>query len=301
MPLPPFVTLPKTGPDGRPVLGPDGRPVMGVGIYPPKNHVRGYWLTSDPVTVVLAPGASAELRYLVDQQGHFDWAYIVGKSDQPFTLDFFDGGAQRRLQNKPIHSVTIVGSGERPFRLPEPYFVDVGDSQREIIATVRNVLPGAVTNTIRLVLYGRRFYHREAPPDVSAEFTKRFAGGWRTYSYFLVPNETKGDGNVVPVAAGGTDTFTFESESGVDTDLHKLMVSSTGAFTFQLRERATNRTLSNGVIRSENGWGNAEFPFYLADSYLLERKLQLLFDVTDISGAPNSIYATMAGRRLQYR
>lgn len=300
MPLPPFVTSPKIGPDGRIVLGRDGKPIVSVGIYEPKNHVRGYWLVSDPVTLTLAPGAQEELRYLIDQQGHFDWAYILGVSDGPYAIDFFDGGTQRRLSNKPVNSATIVGSGVRPFRLPEPYFFDVGDNQRELIVTARNSI-FATTNTIRLVLYGRRFYHREAPPAVAKKFQQKFQTGWRTYAYFLVPNETKANGDVDPVPALGSATFTFESESGVDTDLHKLMLESTGAFTFQLRERATNRTLSNGIIRSENGFGNAEFPFYFADSYLLERKMQLLLEVTDVSGADNKIFATIGGRRLQYR
>jgi hypothetical protein len=299
MPLPPFVTVPKLGPDGRPVFGKDGRPIVAVGIYEPKNHVRGYWLVSDPITVTLAPGGQDTLRYLIDQQGHFDWAYILGTSDGPYTLSFFDGGTQRRLSNKPVHSVTIVGSGARPFRLPEPYFFDVGDNQRELEVTVMN--PLFTENTIRLVLYGRRFYHREAPPAVAKKFQQKFQTGWRTYSYFLVPNETKADGDVDPVPALGSASFTFESESGIDTDLHKLMVDSTGAFTFQIRERATNRTLQNGIVDSVNGFGNAEFPFYFADSYLLERKMQLLLEVTDTSGAPNKIFATMAGRRLQYR
>lgn len=300
MPLPPFVTAPKIGPDGRPVIGKDGRPIVSVGVYEPKNHVRGYWLVSDPITLTLGAGGQDTLRYLIDQQGHFDWAYILGVSDGPFTIEFFDGGAQRRLQNKPINSATIVGSGARPFRLPEPYFFDVGDNQRELVATIRNPIFGT-ENTIRLVLYGRRFYHREAPPAVAQKFQQKFQSGWRTYTYFLVPNETKANGDIDPVAAGGSATFTYESESGVDTDLHKLMLSSTGPFTFQIRERATNRTLQNGLVRSENGFGNAEFPFYFADSYLLERKMQLLLEVTDVSGAPNKIFATMGARRLQYR
>lgn len=300
MPLAPFTSVPKTDAQGRVIFGPDGKPVVGVEINPPKEHVRGFWLVSDPVVLSLAAGAQGELRYLIDQQGHFDWAYLLGVSDGPYVMSFFDSGTNRRLSNQPVHSVTIVGSGRRPFRLPEPYFFNVGDSQREMQITVQNSIFGA-PNDIRLVMYGRRFYHKEAPPKVAQEIAKKFGGGWRTYTYFLVPNETKGDGTVDAVPAGGTFTFTFESESGVDTDLHKLMVSSTGAFTFTLRERSTNRTLSNGVVHSTNGWGNAEFPFYFADSYLLERKKQLLFEVTDISGAPNTIFATIAGRRLQYR
>ena len=282
------------------VVGPDGKPYKGIVVNPVKQYVRGYWLVdSDNVAVVLAGNGRAELHFLVDQQGHFDWAYIIGQSTGAFTLEFFDPGTQRRLQNRPVHSTTIVGSGVRPFRLPEPYFFNVGESQRQIICTVRDLT--GTSNTVRLVLYGRRFYHREAPPDIAQHIARTFGSGQRTFSYFLVPNETNGDGTVTAVAANGTTTFTLESDDNADTELQKLLASSTGAFTFQIRERSTNRTLQNGVVHSNNGFGNAEFPFLFADTYLLERKMQLLVEVTDISGAENSIFITAAARRLQYR
>jgi len=104
---------------------------------------------------------------------------------------------------------------------------------------------------------------------------------------------------VTPVVANGTATFTFESDASADTEVQKLMVSSTGAFSFTLRERATNRLLMPNTVHSQNGWGNAEFPFYWADTYLLERQKQILMDVTDLSGSQNFIYPVMAARRLQ--
>lgn len=299
MPLAPFISVVKRNADGSPVIGQDGRPVVGIGINEIKNHVRGYWLVSDPVTLQLAPGARDELRFLVDTQGHFDWAYIIGDSDGPYTMEFFDGGTQRRLQNKPVHSETIVGSAVRPFRMPEPYFMNVGDGQREISVTVRNVLYGS-TNRIRLVLYGRRFYHKEAPPIIAREIAEKFTDGWRTNSYFLVPKETKGDGTIDPIPANGTVTYTFDMDKSADTDLQKLMFKSGGDFLFQLRERATNRALMNGNVLSRMGWGNAEFPFMLADTLLIERNKQLLMEITDVSGRDNTVYCTIAGRRLQY-
>lgn len=294
MPLAPIVQVQRTAPDGTPVTG--------LVLNPVKSYVRNFWLTPDTIAPVLAAegtaGDTVELKFLIDSQGHFDWAYIVGVSTGAYSLDFFDGGTQRRLQNKPVHSSTIVGAGVRPFKLFEPYFFNVGDSQRELICTIRNLT--ATNNTVRLVLYGRRFYHREAPPSVALEIDKKFGLGWRTYSYFLTPNETTNYGEVTAVGALGTASFIFESDANADTEIQKAMVSSTGAFTYQLRERATNRTLMNGVVHSTSGWGNAEFPFYFADTYYLERLKQLIFEVTDLSGAPNKIFATLAGRRLQY-
>jgi hypothetical protein len=300
VPLAPFVQIPKLDDRGQPVIGRDGRVIQAIGVNPVKQHVRGYWLVSDPLLFSLTVAApTVELKFLIDSQGHFDWAYIVGKQDQPYFIQFFDPGTQRRLQNKPMHSTNVVGSGRRPFRLPEPYFFNVGDAQREVIVTVSR-LAADVTDA-QLVLYGRRFYHKEAPPDVGQEINRKFGEGWRTYSYFLMPKEYGNDGVPPVLAAGATTTFTFDMDNSADTDLHKIMAQSTGAFKFALRERDTNRTISNGTIHSTNGWGNAEFPFYFADSFLLERQKQLLCEITDLSGDDNSIFLTMAGRRLQYR
>lgn len=300
-----FIRVPKRDPQGNIVYNGDGRPVEGLAINPIKPHVRGYWL-ADPnnASIVLAAsaganqaGAESELNFLIDYQGHFDWASIVGVSTGPFVLSFFDPGSQRRLQNRPIHSTCIVGVGQRQFRLPEPYFFNIGDAQRQLKCYLRD-LSGA-QNTVRLNLVGRRIYHKEAPPDVALDLERMFGYGSRTYSYFLVPNETANDGTVTAVVGSGTASFTFESDASADTEVQKLMVSSTGAFSFTLRERATNRLLMPNTVHSQNGWGNAEFPFYWADTYLLERQKQVIMDVTDLSGNTNFIYPVMAARRLQ--
>lgn len=304
MSFPSFVRVPKRDPQGNVVLK-DGFPIDGLAINPIKPHVRSYWLT-DPnqETVVLAASAGAnqagavkEMNFLIDFQGHFDWNSIIGVSTGAYLLEFFDPGSQRRLQNRPVHSSCIVGVAARQFRLPEPYFFNIGDAQRQLKCYIRD-LSGS-SNTVRLNLMGRRIYHKEAPPDVALDLARKFGFGSRTYSYFLVPNETKNDGTVTPVTANGTASFTFESDASADTEVQKLMASSTGAFSFTFRERATNRLLMPVQIHSQNGFGNAEFPFIFPDTYLLERQKQILMEVKDLSGSDNYIYPVMAARRLQ--
>ncbi len=302
-----FIRVQKRDQYGNPILDAQGRAVEGLAVNPIKPHVRGYWL-ADPNQASIALDASAganqagpkgRLDFLIDSQGHFDWASIVGVSSGAFSLEFFDPSTNRLLQNRPVHSNTIVGVAARQFLLPEPYFFNVGDSQRVLQAVLRD-LSGS-TNTVRLNLVGRRIYHKEAPPDVALDLQKTFGQGGRTYAYFLTPNETKQDGTVTPVGANLTASFTFESDASADTEIKKLMAKSTGAFSFTIRERDTNRLLMpiNGNIHSQNGWGNAEFPYILPDTYLLERQKQLIVDVTDLSGSTNYIYMTMAARRLQ--
>jgi hypothetical protein len=297
MPIPALVT--------RVRKADDGSDVVGVSINPVKPYIRGYWQTPDAIPVTLAalgaPGDFTELRFEIDTQGHFEWAYIVGVSTGAFSLKFFDAQKQRLLQNRPVHSTTVMGLGNRPFRLPKPYFFDIGDSRREIICTIQNLT--GTNNTIRLVLYGRRFYHKEMPPDMAISVVKDFEPDWREFAYFLAPKETNPNGTVTPVLALGSASFTFETDANADIECQKIMVASTGSFTFDLRERdkGGGRILATGVIDSTMGLGNAEFPFLFGDTFLLERKKHLFLEVIDTSAEQNSIFATIAGKQMQYR
>jgi hypothetical protein len=297
MPIPAFVTKVRKAQDGS--------DVMGVEINPVKPYTRSYWLTPDAIPTTLAALGAAgdflDLRFEIDTQGHFTWAAIEGVSTGAFSLKFFDAQKQRLLQNRPVHSTTVMGLGNRYFRLPKPYFFDIGDSRREISCIIQNLT--GVNNTIHLVLYGRRFYHKEMPPPMAEEIARNFEPDWREFSYFLAPKETNPNGTVTPVAALGTASFTFETDDNADIECQKIMVASTGSFTFDLRERdkGGGRILATGVIDSTMGLGNAEFPFLLGDTFLLERKKHLFLEVTDTSAAPNSIFATIAGKQMQYR
>jgi hypothetical protein len=301
MPLPTIIRVVKRDARGRPIIGPNGQPVTGEYYNPIKQHVRAYWLTSTPdAAVSLAPfgtpGDEKKINFEVDNQGHFDWSSIVGNSTGAYTITFRDTGSLRDLSNRAVHSTTIVGSAVRKFNLAEPYFINVGDSERRIVATIKNLEP--IENTVELVLVGRRFYHREAPPIIAKEIQDRFGDSQRTYSYFLVPNEMETDGTVEPVAIAGTKKFTFYSEYESDSELHKFMVASTGPFFFTIRELQSGRLIMNTEVNFNAGWGNAEFPFFLPDTYLLEEQQTLIMEVSNTSGVENFIYPTIAGRRI---
>jgi len=283
---------------------PDGRIIEKIGINPIKRFVRGYWVVSDPLTSALAAqgtaGDSANLRFSIDTQGHFDWAYVIGNSTAAFSIEFYDAQKNRLLQNRPVHSSGVVGPAIRPFRLPKPYFFNVGDSEREITAVIRNLSP--LPNTVRISLYGRRFYHKEMPPDMARDVERRFDEGEREYSFWLVPKETAFDGTVPAIAAGARATLTFETDNKADIEIDKVMLSSDGLFDYQLRcgDRSL-KSWSNGDVESSSGFGDALFPFILGDSFLLERKRQILLEIRNTGVAPISVFATASGKQMQYR
>lgn len=298
------VKVPALDQNGNEIFDREGKQVFGYAINPAKPFVRNYWIPgaqkNGTASITLAGGASADLDFVVDDQGHFDWKYLVGVSTGAFVLKFFDVGKNRLLQNKPVHSSCIVGNAQRPFCLPENYFFNVGDSQRVLQCRITDI--SGNPNTVRLALAGRRFYHKDAEPDVALKMQQVFGQGERTYSYFLVPLENDDTTGLPPtLPANGTLTLKMQSDAGADTELMKLMAASTtgGAFTVNVFDRSKNKFLMNDVVVNSQVFGNAEFPFIFADSFLLERQKYLFFYLTDLSGFDNVVYLAAAGRRLQ--
>jgi len=286
---------------GRIVVPADRRAPEGLVYNPPDEFQRPNWITSDPVSVALAAqgvaGDTAELKFTITQEGHYDWTHMVGTATGLATAEFFDPGRNTWLQNRPVPLANCVSTALRPFRLPEPYFFNVGDARRELICLVRNFT--AQANTIRLALWGRRYYENKATVQSALVMAGAFKGCWRTHSYFLQPKEQP-VGGIPPAIAGlGSTTFTFEADSNADSDIHSLMVTATGAFEFTLREALSNRVLSNNPMHSRFGFGTAEFPYYFADTELLERSKALIMLVTDLSGSQKRVIPTLAGRRLE--
>jgi hypothetical protein len=302
MSLATHVTVHARNSQGVPLFDSEGKPVPGVVINPAKPFVRAYWIpgaqNDGTVTITLAANGTVDLDFVIDDQGHFDWKYLLGVSDGAYVLKFFDVGKNRELQNRPVHSSLIVGSAQRPFQLPESYFFNVGDSQRNLRCRIRDI--SGAQNVVRLSLHGRRFYHKDADPDVAMEMRKFFQSGEKPYSYFLVPLESDPVTGAPPVLpANGTLTLSMQSDAGADTELVKWMSISTGAFSVNIFDRSKNKFLMNDFIPNNDIFGNAEFPFILADSFLLERQKYLLFYLKDLSGSANTVYLAAAGRRLQ--
>jgi len=295
MRVPPFVQGPERA---------DGRTPMVVN--PMKGHVRPYYLLpKQPNTTLALAGANAvgELLFEVDLEGHFEWESLVtSPQDAPASLvqvvlNLFDAQKQRFLSNRPVHFQTIAAIVDRAFRLPEPYLFNVGDGIRTMNVLAKKLDSGSFT--LNLAMLGRRYYHVESPPHIARKFDEVIGNDERAHVYFMTYKEVAGDGTPPVIAAGGQETFHFRADDDADSDLHKLMVpAGTGDFSFTLREADTNRQLSNGLISRQMGWGDAEFPFYFADTYLLGRSKELIFEVTNESGDDLQIFATIAGRRL---
>jgi hypothetical protein len=102
------------------------------------------------------------------------------------------------------------------------------------------------------------------------------------------------------VALGANATGDFQAKIGDDGHFEAFGINavSTGNFSLEILEIKTKQTLMNGAITQTNGIGNARFPGLFFKPYLIPAMYRLNFRVTDLSGAPNTIWLTMFGRKI---
>lgn len=274
----------------------------GIYINPAKRHVRPYWLTSQApatptpqIVSIPAGGTTPPIPFPIDTQGHFEIFYTMFQATDPrVEINIFDPGTRRNLMNRGIRLPTIAGTATRPFYWPESYFLNVDNGPRELQVSFTDF--SGAPNDVRLVFYGRRLYQNEAPPAVQEEMIRYFASKERTNVYFLTTE------NAITVPAlgilSGPTAPVFQATDEASTEVMKMSIVNDGAFEFQLREQRNNRTLSNNPVHVVDGWGTGQFPFVLQETFLIERNYDVDFEITDLSGAENNIFATMTARRL---
>lgn len=74
---------------------------------------------------------------------------------------------------------------------------------------------------------------------------------------------------------------------------------STGVFTSRVMDGKNKRPFSNQQIHNQNFWGTAQNPFPLLTPYVFPKRGSILIEVTDISGAGNTIRVTLHGIELE--
>lgn len=275
------------------------RPDGSVFINPAKRHVKPYALVTRPTIVTVAGGGSSPpITMPIDTQGHFESFYAVCDRTGPATVTLFDPGTNRFLMNREIHIDTIVSGlsgtgGQRPFIWPESYFFNVEDAGRAMIVQFRDL--SGDTNDIRFMLEGRRFYTKEAPPEIYQKMYEYFGRKERTNVYFLTTDQE------VNLPAATTDTAAFARVTDeADYEVFKIASVSDGPFEWTIRDTGTGRILSNDFHTNTMRTGTAEFPFIFVEPLLVERNYQLQINFRNLSGVPNRVFFTMIGRRLYY-
>ncbi len=77
------------------------------------------------------------------------------------------------------------------------------------------------------------------------------------------------------------------------------MATSTGVFTAQIKDGATQRPFFNQQVHRDTFWGNASNgPFPILVPYVFPQMGSILVDCTDISGAANNVRLAFIGVEL---
>ena len=288
-------------------------------VNPLKKWVRPYTLVTDPASIVIAPGGISEpIPMVIDGKGHFEIfdAFYSSSSASGFTVTLFDAdsfgpSARPILMNREIHVSAIASGGGvtlpisgafsagtsgagRPYRWAETFWMDVSKEKKGamVVAIFRN-LDTVNSNTVRFSLHGRRWYYVQAEYAVACRMEEIFRGRPRTVPFFWTTDE------IVSLAASQGETD-FQIRMGDDgwSELHKLSAVSTGLFNVSLEEQDSGQALMLQAIESDLVFGTGELPFILAESSLYEPNMRLTAELTETSGSPNTIWLTLAGRKI---
>lgn len=288
-------------------------------VNPLKKWVTPYTLVTDPGVITLAAGAVSDpIPMVIDGKGHFEIfdAFFKSSQSEGFTVTLFDadsfGGPDARpiLMNREVHVATIASgggatlplsgnfpaatSGGRPYRWPETFWMDVSSEKKGamIVAVFRNL--SDAENTIRFELHGRRWYHMQAEEKVARRMAEIFRGRPKTLPYFWTT-----DGLVNIESSAEVQDFQIRLGDDAWSEIHKLTaISSDENWDFLLKETSSGRKFMDQAIRSSLVFGTGEFPLILAESTLLEPNMKLTAEFLYETGSENTIWLTLAGRKV---
>jgi hypothetical protein len=298
------------------ILDPDTkRPI----VNPLKKWVTPYTLVTDPGEITLAAGALSEpIPMVIDKKGHLEIFDAFFESEQPegFTVTLFDAnefGPQARpiLMNREIHvssiasgagiSLPLSGSfpastaGGRPYRWPQTFWMDASKDGAMIVAVFRNLSQSE--NTVRFNLHGRRWYYMQAPGKVADRMAEIYRNRPRTIPYFYTTDE-----DVVLEGDEGPTKFQLRMGDDSWSEWVKASCVRTGSFDVLIRDTSTGKSLmgpGEGVpVIDSLVFGSGEFPFLNWENSLFEPNFKLTFELTDLSGEDNSIWLTLAARKI---
>jgi len=270
-------------------------------VNPAKMYVQPYILLPDSpneAVTVAANSASQPLVLTGPQEGPFEAFFLAARCTSLAIRVTFEY-RKRQLQNYGIHGQTILGcqylnvvaNGFVGYILPETLWL----LPRETLIIQATDLSGD-TNILKFSLHGRLYSVGATPTSVS-EIPKTLNMANRSMQMsapFWYTTENP------PLTLSANQTVQTSIHIGRDGafELHKIGAYSTGAFSVVIYDPNSGRRLTSGAVHSDLLTGNAWFPYILAEPLFMKRNSWLKLDITDLSGSENSIYLTLAGRRI---
>jgi hypothetical protein len=215
-------------------------------------------------------------------------------------------GKRIQFSNRFIPLDAVAGNGGLPYVLPETIFIPPVQSLN--ITLKNNDLANA--RHVEFVMGGIKFYPNHAPSTIKRETWKYIDRRERTYAYFQTTDEeTVVDANDVDFPA----FMTIPDNS--DLEVFKLTAHATGVFRCLIKDGQNDRSLTNDRIHSALLFGGHSpitgapavtagsggiFPARWASSWLIRRSVKVQLNLSDLSGAENTIKPVFGGRKISY-
>lgn len=232
------------------------------------------WLTH--TAVVVGANSSTTLTITVPSQYDFHIFTLQSKQSGVYTTEIRDA-AGTYFNNKPLHSSTIFGNGNLPYKLPYPYLL------RRSSAIVFNIsdLSGS-SNTIQITLGGVAYYSRTIGEKI-----------W-TENKSIIPFIYTFDDT--PVSVGTTDTsakITLAKEHDwLMTKISYKDNNSSVALQAKL-ETSGGNSMQNEYIDVATTFGNAQYPYIFQNPTTFYGGNSITMKFKDSSS--NTLYMSFGG------
>lgn len=226
--------------------------------------------------------------------------YALGlKSTSSFKVKFLvaEGDRQRYICNTAVHSSTVFGSGQLPYPLPEPLFID---ELRQLFLEVSDVSGSA--NTLYPVAHASRATSEMVDPALTLSRKRQEDKQFLSVPYFYTF-----DNGAVTLSANQS----VEKEITIGPEAHfwlrQLSYASTGRFSLDIIDANKGESIISapqGVhynLPADLILGSGNYPWTFSEPIFVMTKQQLVVKLTDLSGASNTVYLTLGGRALADR
>jgi len=212
--------------------------------------------------------ARARIRYRDDTTGRF---LMKGSQD---------------LRTISSHSLYNVSPGSPlppgfvPFIWPRPYIIPAATT-----FTVGAADFSGLTATLRMTFHGTKVRQGQAPWERK----------YRAMVPFVYPLSNAG---TVDIPASGTTTAAIPTDNDAHFVVYKIVGARDGACTLTIKDGARDRQWMNEAIHFDNFVGNGGFPNILPAPRFIPRGTVMSVNLTDLSGAANTVEINLVGIKL---
>ena len=203
-----------------------------------------------------------------------------------WTVDFPNFQA-RPLNNSPLHIRTFAGTAQLPALIREPLVM----FSREKLIMQPQKISGAGAN-IWTNFAGVQWNPYSGPLQ---DFIAKRMAKWQTRRQYVWPFWL----TTLPVSISANSVNqNYDVQLSEHFEAFSISAVATGAFSMELTEIRSGKTISNGVFTMANALGDATLPTIFDTPYLVPAGSRLRFTFNDLSSGTNVIYVTMAGRKI---